>query len=140
MKNKFLPFQIGEEYENWEFDLEPMSNEKIPGYDSYLYLWIKPFMHIIANRMELIFQLDILQAVKLDIEPITSIEIDELVNLMLMCFGPYNENVQEESTALIYTLNNSIALWLIYYPLDNRAMIAYGKDDLMLQLFSGLET
>ncbi len=39
MKNTFLPFQIGEQYENWEFDLEYQNEEKIKGFDSYLYLW-----------------------------------------------------------------------------------------------------
>lgn len=37
MKTDALPFQLGMQYENWEFDLEPLK-DRIDGYDSYIYL------------------------------------------------------------------------------------------------------
>lgn len=35
MKTDFIPFKIGMEYENWEFDLEPVENTL--EYDKYIY-------------------------------------------------------------------------------------------------------
>jgi len=37
MKKDILPFHLGMEYENWEFDLEP-TNNRIEGHDSYIYI------------------------------------------------------------------------------------------------------
>lgn len=34
MENFILPFEIGQDYEVWEFDLEVMDIERIPNYDS----------------------------------------------------------------------------------------------------------
>lgn len=47
MKNIYLPFQIGEEYENWEFDMEYLDEEKIKGFDGYLCLWQKNHFYIL---------------------------------------------------------------------------------------------
>lgn len=47
MNTNVLPFQLGMEYENWEFDLEP-TNDRIRGYDSYIY--IKDFQLLVLNQ------------------------------------------------------------------------------------------
>lgn len=58
-----LPFEIGQEYEDLEFDLEVMEEEKIQGFDSYIYLGEIYFLDVIPKYTELIFSLDILQIV-----------------------------------------------------------------------------
>ena len=63
MNDIYLPFQIGEQYENWEFDLDYLNEEKIKGFDSYLYLWQRAFLYLVSSRIELIFALDILEVV-----------------------------------------------------------------------------
>lgn len=63
MKNTFLPFQIGEHYENWEFDLEIVDDEIIKGFDSYIYIKEIVFLGAVPRYIELIFYLDILQVV-----------------------------------------------------------------------------
>ena len=63
MKNIDLPFQIGEHYENWEFDLEVLDVERIKGYDSYIYIREIVFLGAIPRYVELIFSWDILEAV-----------------------------------------------------------------------------
>ncbi len=63
MKNIDLPFQIGEHYENWEFDLEVLDVERIKGYDSYIYIREIVFLGAIPRYVELIFSWDILDAV-----------------------------------------------------------------------------
>ena len=63
MKNNKLPFQIGNHYENWEFDLEPIEKERILGFDSYIYFRELLFLSVIPRYVELIFSWDILKVV-----------------------------------------------------------------------------
>lgn len=63
MKPIELPFEIGREYENWEFDLEVLDVERIKGYDSYIYIREIVFLGAIPRYVELIFSWDILDAV-----------------------------------------------------------------------------
>lgn len=63
MKNTFLPFQIGEQYQMWEFDLNISEVEKLKGCDSYYYNRNISFGGVKPDRVELIFCLDILQVV-----------------------------------------------------------------------------
>lgn len=63
MENQLLPFQIGEQYEKWEFELEILDIERIPGYDSYIYIREISVFGAIPRYVELIFCLDVLEAV-----------------------------------------------------------------------------
>ncbi|SEQ20986.1 hypothetical protein [Epilithonimonas lactis] len=63
--NNLLPFQLGEHYENWEFDLEILEIERIRGYDSYLYFKEIQIFDNKAYYIELIFLFDILEFVLL---------------------------------------------------------------------------
>lgn len=63
MKPIELPFEIGREYENWEFDLEVLDVERMKGYDSYIYIKEIVFLGAIPRYVELIFSWDILEAV-----------------------------------------------------------------------------
>lgn len=63
MKQQYLPFAIGEHYENWEFDLEVLDIERMKGYDSYIYIREIVFLRAIPRYVELIFSWDILEAV-----------------------------------------------------------------------------
>jgi hypothetical protein len=62
--NKYsnLPFSIGEQYENWEFELEILP-ERIKGYDSYLYVGNNFNLKKSKDKYELLFSLDVLVAV-----------------------------------------------------------------------------
>lgn len=56
MKNSISPFELGKDYENWEFDLEVLNYERIPNYDSNLYLGdVKKFLNFLPQKTELIF-------------------------------------------------------------------------------------
>ena len=57
MKNKYLPFQIGQEYENWEFALEFSDEEKIKGFDSYFIFGKLYFLLLFQNTWNLYFVL-----------------------------------------------------------------------------------
>lgn len=67
MNSEILPFQLGIEYENWEFDLEPIE-DRIRGYDSYIYIRTVSVFGVKTRNIELIFHWDILVAVILEFE------------------------------------------------------------------------
>ncbi len=60
MNIDFIPFQIGEQYENWEFDLEPVKTSKT--YDKYRYIKTdqKELLNVPVKQILLTFNLDIL--------------------------------------------------------------------------------
>ena len=133
MKNKHLPFQIGQHYENWEFDLEVCINDKIKEFDSYIYLKSFKFLNIIPLQTELIFFFDILELVILTIITKDDKEMENLKDLMTKTFGDYIE--QEYLSACIYKLEDSIQIWFIYNPLEDTIYITYGSSKLIIQLF-----
>ena len=90
MKNKYLPFQIGEQYENWEFDLEPSNEEKIKGLDSYFYIREISFLGTCPRYVELIFALDILEVVIMTIEFDSSEGFDQFKKILYQKFGRCN--------------------------------------------------
>jgi len=65
MKTDILPFHLGMQYENWEFDLEP-TNNRIKGYDSYIYIKEITVFGIKPRKIELIFYWELLVTIILD--------------------------------------------------------------------------
>lgn len=63
MDFKNLPFKLGMQYENWEFDLEIAPKDRIKEYDGFIYLGEITVLNIKPIKVELIFGLDILVAV-----------------------------------------------------------------------------
>lgn len=67
MTENSLPFQLGMEYENWEFDLEPIE-DRIDGYDSYIYLKEIFICGVKPRRIELIFYWEVLVTIILNFD------------------------------------------------------------------------
>ncbi|WP_420572945.1 hypothetical protein [Kordia sp.] len=67
MKIDFIPFQIGMQYENWEFDLEPINLSFKISYDQFIYFKkdIKELFGIEIQDIHLYFNLDILFKVEI---------------------------------------------------------------------------
>ncbi|MCT4699175.1 MULTISPECIES: hypothetical protein [Tenacibaculum] len=65
MKLKELPFKIGMQYENWEFDLELVSTKK--SYEVYKYIKedIEEINEELIEQIHLYFELDILFKVEI---------------------------------------------------------------------------
>lgn len=65
MRTDFIPFKIGMEYENWEFDLEPIENTL--EYDKYLYFKndITSVFGFEVSKIFLYFSWDILVKVEI---------------------------------------------------------------------------
>lgn len=66
MKNPFFSFELGMQYEDWEFDLEQI-NDRIDGYDSYIYIREIEILEFKPPCIELIFHWDILVAIIIQI-------------------------------------------------------------------------
>jgi hypothetical protein len=62
MNIDFIPFQIGEQYENWEFDLEPVILDLKKSYDKYRYFKndITEILEVEVQDIFLYFSLDML--------------------------------------------------------------------------------
>lgn len=63
-----IPFKIGMQYENWEFELDILP-DRIKGKDSYLYIGnkITELYGFKVAKIELLFNLDILEEVRITI-------------------------------------------------------------------------
>lgn len=127
MKNNKLPFQIGKQYENWEFDLEPTEKERILGLDSYIYIKELVFLGIIPRYTELIFSLDILKVVIFTIDFKTKKQLELFKRLLDMQFGKSNQFYKENLLTEKYKLANSLELWLVNLPDSYRVEISYGN-------------
>ena len=95
MRKELLPFGIGEQYENWEFDLEILDTDKIKGFDSYLYLKNFKFLETIPAQIKLIFSFDILELVIITITTKDHREVGKLIDLMTKTFRDYIEHERE---------------------------------------------
>ena len=135
MKKDPLPFNIGEDYENWEFDLEICNYYKIKGFDSYIYLKNFNFLEITPLQTELVFFFDVLELVIMTINTKDHREMGKLIDLMTKTFGDYIEYEQEYSSACVYKLEDSNQIWLIYYPLEDKTYIIYGSPKFIIQIF-----
>lgn len=113
MKQLNIPFKIGMQYENWEFDLEVIQ-DRIKGFDSYIYVGkrFNKFLNYSKYKTELIFSFDILEAVLITIKKTNSDynELSEIINLKLNCFSEILEN-NEVKICRFVTKTNEV--WVI---------------------------
>ena len=126
MKNNKLPFQIGNHYENWEFDLEPSDVERILGFDSYVFIREISFLNIIPRYTELVFCWDILKVVILTVDFETKEQLELFRDILALNFGSKTQFKNEDLQAEIYSVARHIELWLVYIPDGYRVEISYG--------------
>lgn len=107
-----LPFQIGEQYEDWEFELDILL-DRIKGYDSYKYIGeeVKFFLNYLPDEIELIFNLDILECVLLVFKDLTE---EQLENLKI--------SVKNEEGVKLILKSNTV--YLIYGLTDLKVRLA----------------
>ena len=125
MKNNKLPFQIGNHYENWEFDLEPTEKERILAFDSYIYFRELLFLGVIPRYVELIFSWDILNVVIMTIDFETIDQLQKFRDILDAKFGNKTQFQNEYLNAEIYQLLG-LELWLVYIPDGYRIELSYG--------------
>lgn len=126
MKNQLLPFQIGEQYEKWEFDLEPSDEERILGFDSYFHIRDLSFLGIIPIYAELVFCLDTLKVVIFTIDFETLEQLQNFKDVLDLNFGNRTQFENEYLQTEIYSIARHLELWLVYIPDGYRIEISYG--------------
>lgn len=126
MKDIELPFQIGEQYEIWEFDLEVLAADKIRGYDSYYFIKEISFYGLKPAQTELIFSLDILEAVILSFEPL---EISYELRKTMVMQHKYSstQDLEIAPKIIICIVESTKSVYLLY-----------GKRSIVLQLIPNL--
>lgn len=126
MKDINLPFQIGEQYEKWEFDLDTFVADKIRGYESYSFIKEISFYGLKPTQTELIFSLDILEAVILSFEPL---EISYELRKTLVMQHKYSatQDLDSAPKIIICIVESTKSVYLLY-----------GKRSIVLQLIPNL--
>lgn len=127
MKQIKLPFEIGKEYENWEFDLEILDVARIKGYDSYTYLKKIEFLNKVPSYTELVFSWDILQAVVIMINFDSTGEFKEFKEIINKQLGEKKESKLGLNGNIFFTLDNIKLLFT--NPIEARVLIIYGRND-----------
>ena len=122
MNDIYLPFQIGEQYENWEFDLDILETEKVPGCDSYLYNRTTQFIGVVPDTVELIFNLDILHLVIISLNNCSIHMYHNISTTLLLNFQKRECEKLEKDT---YIITENIEIWCTT-QLNNTYNIAYG--------------
>ena len=135
MKNQLLPFQIGEEYENWEFDLEPSDDERILGFDSYFHIRDLSFLGIITRYAEIVFCWDILKVVILTLDFETREQLELFRNILDLNFGNRTQFENEYLQTEIYSIARHLELWLVYIPDGYRIEISYGSCKYLQEIY-----
>ena len=128
MKNNYLPFQIGEQYENWEFDLDYLKEERIKGLDSYLYIKKSFFLQYNARRIELIFALDILEVVIMTFEFQSFSELNQFREALQRTFGKKVNLQDEDLKSIAFKLTDELGLRFTHFPLEYRVNVCYGSE------------
>ena len=126
MKGSFLPFQIGEQYENLEFELEVMSIERIPFHDSYLYTGdVKKFLNFSPQKTELIFHWDVLEIVILtfiELEDSTKQDLNRKLKLL------HKISSSQDHLKCSYSEYKSGSLrYCVISQLPNKTILIYGN-------------
>ncbi len=124
MKTDILPFPIGIEYSDLEFDLEILP-DRIKGYDSYIYVGkeVKNFLNYPTDKIELIFYWEILVAIIISVEYSESdLHLDLLKYL----------NLVEKKGNYTFYKNDEISLITV----EN--MVIYGRPDEVSILYTTL--
>lgn len=131
MKQLNIPFKLGMQYENWEFDLE-LKKERILGCDSYIYIGKKfnKFLNYNKFKTELVFNLDILEAIIINFKKqnICFTELPAYINLKLNCFSKVEENKETKICKFVTKFNE---VYVIQHNLKLFVLITnpiYAKD------------
>ena len=135
MKNDKLPFQIGNHYENWEFDLEPTEKERIFGFDSYIYFRELLFLGVIPRYVELIFSWDILKVVLFTVDFKTKQDLELFKDSLSLEFRKSNQFYIKDQLIERFELAKSIELWLVNLQDSYRVEISYGDTKYLKNIY-----
>ena len=136
MKKDKLPFKIGNHYENWEFDLEPIEKERILGFDSYIYFRELLFLGVIPRYVELIFSWDILKVVLFTVDFKTKQDLELFKDSLSLEFRKSNQFYIKHQLIERFELAKSIELWLVNLQDSYRLEISYGEPKYLRDIYT----
>ncbi|NDI98732.1 hypothetical protein GWA97_06560 [Flavobacterium sp. LaA7.5] len=133
MEQLNLPFRLGMDYEELEFDLEIMP-DRIQGYDSYIYLGeFNNFLNYNTDRIELLFRMDVLEGIIISLPLKKSEDIAaQLENLS----GNLNTIIQYNCK--LYRFYNNSPVSCITLINNNNSYILISNNNLISPLFTSL--
>lgn len=131
MKPIKLPFEIGKEYEKWEFDLDIIVGEKLKACDSYYYRRRLSFGGVGADSVEMIFCLDILQIV---IIKFNKCQLDHSQHISQLMTIHYQKKASEIPNKEIYIISQNMELWLLESP-SKLLILIYGNTQYLNKLY-----
>lgn len=130
MNSDELPFEIGEDYENWEFDLELLNYERIPFYDSYLYIGdVKKFLNFLPQKTELIFYWDILEIVILTFNNMENNSIQDFIRKLKLSHKI--SSLQDDLKCSYYEYKCGSLRYCVISQLPNKTIIIYGSSHII---------
>lgn len=133
MNSNVLPFEVGKDYENWEFDLEVLHYERIPFYDSYLYNGeVKKFLNFSPQKTELIFHWDVLEIVILtftDLEDNTRQELNRKLKLLRKI-----SSLQGDLNCSYSEYKSRSLSYCVISQLSNKTILIYGNPHVIHQV------
>ena len=120
MKQLNIPFKLGMQYDNWEFDLE-VTKDRVQGFDSYIYKGKKfnKFLNYSTDKTELLFRLDVLELVLITLN--TKFFLNSLLNKNV----DYNILEMRHISILTIKIGQSIS-WVFEHR--NKTKIIIGRD------------
>ena len=128
MEKENLPFLLGLDYEQWEFNLEVLNKEDILGMDSYLYLEDISFLGAVPKSVEMLFSLDILQVVRIIYEFDNQKELDKFYKGLVEYFN----NIKLVHKDKIVYFIEDIEIWMI--PKSDCIEVVYGNYKHLIKL------
>lgn len=124
MKQLNIPFKLGMQYDNWEFDLD-ITKDRVVGYDSYIYIGRKfnNFLNYPTDETELIFSLDILEVVVLSF---TSRNIKFYYELIKVVEKYKKKKINYHNNYMVFLISNNL-IEINYDSKTKKITIIYGK-------------
>ena len=129
MEKENLPFLLGLDYEQWEFNLEVLNKEDILGMDNYLYLEDISFLGAVPKSVEMLFSLDILQVVRIMYRFDNQKELDKFYKEITIYFKNNIKLLYKDKMAYLI---EDIEIWII--PKSDCIEVVYGTYKHLIKL------
>ena len=104
MEQLNLPFRLGMDYEELEFDLEILP-DRIQGYDSYIYLGkFNDFLNYTTDKIELLFRIDILEGIIISYNYLSYESYNLIMSQVSILYGSPKVLSKEKYTIYAYEI------------------------------------
>ncbi|NDI98344.1 hypothetical protein GWA97_04580 [Flavobacterium sp. LaA7.5] len=132
MEQLNLPFRLGMDYEELEFDLEILP-DRVKGYDSYIYLGkFNNFLNYTTDKIELLFRMDVLEGVVISYDNLPFIASEEVIVKLENVLG--NPQIVNEQYYKLHKFNYSENYQICCYSSKNVTLIVLSIPSIILRV------